>query len=85
MVQFVGVSWVACMKFHYLASIVAIIGNVPETDQILLVCHHGTLVVLVAHTPDSVHGIIIAAQLCLPPEGGSKLVDASPIHTHSNK
>jgi hypothetical protein len=35
--------------------------------------------VLVAHAPDAMHGIIIAAELCLAPECGPKLVHSAPV------
>jgi hypothetical protein len=63
-----------------LSSIVTIIGNVPQPDKVLFVGDHSPLVVLVAHSPDAMHGIIIAAEFSLAPECCSQLIGSSSVY-----
>ena len=42
-----------------LSAVVPVVGDIPEPHKILLVKHNGALVVLVGHSPYTVHGIII--------------------------
>ena len=62
------------------AAVVAVERDVVRADEVALVRHHRTLVVLVAHAPDSVLRVVIARELRLPPERGPQLLRAAPAH-----
>ncbi len=56
-----------------------------------MIQHDGLLIVLVAHAPNAMHGIVVAAQLRLAPKGGPKIVETSAalllgtqVHTHTH-
>ena len=65
-----------------LAAVVPVVRDVPHADEVLLVEHNRPLVVLVRHAPDAVHGVVVHAQLRLPPQRVAQRIPAQP-HDHA--
>jgi len=61
-------------NLRMIASAVAVKAHVEDPDEIALVDHDGTLVVLVDHAPYAVLRVVVAGQLCLPPERRPELL-----------
>ena len=64
-------------------AVVAVKGHVKHADQVALVRHDRTLVVLVRHAPDAVLRVVVARKLGLPPERRAELLRAAAAHDNA--